>query len=113
MVKKDTGIDRRVKIVLDKENYLASGPKDKHDAAKTWWVKFHPPLFLLFLHNACHTSSPFLLAPRVWHVFISVGGVMLTTMNRKITVDNTLDARLGFVMKECLPQVRKLLFPVQ
>lgn len=38
---------------------------------------------------------------------------MLTTMNRKITVDNTLDARLGLVMKECLPEIRKLLFPVQ
>lgn len=40
------------------------------------------------------------------------GGVIVTTMNRKIVVDNTLDTRLTTVVTDQLPQLRKMLFPV-
>lgn len=42
-----------------------------------------------------------------------LGGVVITTANRKIVIDNTLDARLQCVVKDCLPAIRQLLFPVQ
>lgn len=41
----------------------------------------------------------------------SAGGVIVTSMDNKIVCDNTLDARLNLVMQECLPQLRKVLFP--
>lgn len=38
------------------------------------------------------------------------GGVFLRTKNGKVTIDNTLDARLQIVTAECLPQIRQILF---
>jgi len=40
-----------------------------------------------------------------------LGGVMLVCHNGKITVDNTVDARLGLVMEQAKPNIRALLFP--
>lgn len=76
VIQKESGVDKRVKFTIDKENPLPSGPKDVPDSVK-----------------AC------------------IGGVVVTTTNRKITVDNTLDARLHLVISEFLPEVRRLLFP--
>eukprot|EP00382_Lankesteria_abbotti_P003917 CAMPEP_0113849244 /NCGR_PEP_ID=MMETSP0372-20130328/2997_1 /TAXON_ID=340204 /ORGANISM="Lankesteria abbotti" /LENGTH=232 /DNA_ID=CAMNT_0000818961 /DNA_START=48 /DNA_END=746 /DNA_ORIENTATION=+ /assembly_acc=CAM_ASM_000359 len=42
-----------------------------------------------------------------------LGGVIVTNLNRKIVVDNTLDARLDLVVTDCLPDIRKMLFPVK
>ncbi|KAI8370724.1 ATPase, V1/A1 complex, subunit E [Radiomyces spectabilis] len=40
----------------------------------------------------------------------SAGGVIVTGLNGKIVVDNTLEARLNIVKEEMLPQVRVILF---
>ena len=39
------------------------------------------------------------------------GGVILTSADKKIVVDNTLDARLDLCLRECLPDIRRILFP--
>lgn len=41
----------------------------------------------------------------------SAGGVVVMTIDTKIKVDNTLDTRLGLVMQNDLPSLRKMLFP--
>jgi len=41
----------------------------------------------------------------------SAGGVIVMTVDTKIKVDNTLDTRLGLVMQNDLPNLRKMLFP--
>lgn len=78
IVQAECGVNIKVKMVLDPENPLPPGPKDKSDS-----------------HKTC------------------AGGIVVTSTNRKIVVDNTLDARLRLVVHDCLPEVRKLLFPVQ
>jgi len=40
-----------------------------------------------------------------------LGGVVLACAGGKITIDNTIDARLGLVMEQDKPAIRKLLFP--
>lgn len=40
----------------------------------------------------------------------SAGGVIMTGLNGKITVDNTLGARLDIAKEEMLPQIRVALF---
>jgi len=39
-----------------------------------------------------------------------LGGVVLGCQNGSITVDNTIDSRLGLVMEQAKPTIRKLLF---
>ena len=39
------------------------------------------------------------------------GGLMLTTLNRKIVCYNTIKSRLDLCFEELLPHIRKLLFP--
>jgi len=41
------------------------------------------------------------------------GGIILITSNGRISCDNTFDSRLQMVIQECLPQIRKTLFPQQ
>merc|ERR1712194_210277 len=41
----------------------------------------------------------------------SLGGVILSNQDGKITIDNTLDLRLKLVMEQDKPAIRKLLFP--
>lgn len=41
----------------------------------------------------------------------SGGGVVLTCLNATISIDNTLDTRLGLVMDNDLPSLRRMLFP--
>merc|ERR1712127_233206 len=40
----------------------------------------------------------------------SLGGVVLTCQNGSITVDNTIDSRLGLVTEQAKPRIRQLLF---
>jgi len=40
----------------------------------------------------------------------SLGGVVLACQNDSITVDNTIDSRLGLVMEQAKPRIRQLLF---
>mmetsp|Transcript_46222 Transcript_46222/g.86254 ORF Transcript_46222/g.86254 Transcript_46222/m.86254 type:complete len:232 (+) Transcript_46222:70-765(+) len=40
-----------------------------------------------------------------------LGGVMLSCQGGKISVDNTIDTRLGLVMEQAKPAIRGLLFP--
>jgi len=40
-----------------------------------------------------------------------LGGVVLACADGKITIDNTIDARLGLAMEQDKPAIRKLLFP--
>eukprot|EP00933_Yihiella_yeosuensis_P084821 TRINITY_DN99513_c0_g1_i1.p1 TRINITY_DN99513_c0_g1~~TRINITY_DN99513_c0_g1_i1.p1 ORF type:complete len:234 (-),score=62.01 TRINITY_DN99513_c0_g1_i1:120-821(-) len=42
-----------------------------------------------------------------------LGGVMLLCQGGKITIDNTIDARLALVMEQAKPAIRGLLFPVK
>jgi V-type H+-transporting ATPase subunit E len=39
-----------------------------------------------------------------------LGGVVLSCQNDSITVDNTVDSRLGLVMEQAKPKIRQLLF---
>merc|ERR1712039_827502 len=39
-----------------------------------------------------------------------LGGVVLTCQNGAITIDNTIDSRLGLVMEQAKPTIRQLLF---
>lgn len=39
-----------------------------------------------------------------------LGGVVLACQNGTITIDNTIDSRLGLVMEQAKPRIRKLLF---
>jgi len=39
-----------------------------------------------------------------------LGGVVLACQNNSITIDNTIDSRLGLVMDQAKPTIRKLLF---
>lgn len=39
------------------------------------------------------------------------GGVIVTSADKRIVVDNTLEARLGLCMRDCLPEIRTILFP--
>mmetsp|Transcript_45713 Transcript_45713/g.120818 ORF Transcript_45713/g.120818 Transcript_45713/m.120818 type:complete len:237 (-) Transcript_45713:73-783(-) len=41
-----------------------------------------------------------------------LGGVVLVCADGKITIDNTIDARLHLVMEQAKPEIRKMLFPV-
>lgn len=40
----------------------------------------------------------------------SSGGVIVTSKDGKITCDNTLDARLSLVIRDCLPTLRKIIY---
>jgi len=40
-----------------------------------------------------------------------LGGVMIVCQKATITVDNTIDSRLGLVMEQAKPTIRKTLFP--
>jgi V-type H+-transporting ATPase subunit E len=40
----------------------------------------------------------------------SMGGVMLSCSGSSITIDNTIDARLGLVMDQAKPNIRRLMF---
>merc|ERR1712060_322471 len=40
-----------------------------------------------------------------------LGGVVLACQKGSITIDNTIDSRLGLVMEQAKPTLRKLLFP--
>lgn len=42
-----------------------------------------------------------------------VGGVMIFTPDKKISIDNTIDARLSLVMEQDKPAIRKSLFPLK
>jgi len=42
-----------------------------------------------------------------------LGGVMLICQGGKITIDNTIDARLNLVMEQAKPKIRDLLFPMK
>merc|ERR1740129_2657206 len=44
------------------------------------------------------------------HGATCLGGVVLACQNGTITIDNTIDSRLGLVMEQAKPMVRKLLF---
>merc|ERR1740121_2997169 len=39
-----------------------------------------------------------------------LGGVVLTCQKGSITIDNTIDSRLGLVMEQAKPTIRQLLF---
>lgn len=39
------------------------------------------------------------------------GGIVLTSLDKKIVCDNTLESRLNLCFEELLPQIRKTLFP--
>jgi len=39
-----------------------------------------------------------------------LGGVVLACQNGNITVDNTIDSRMGLVMEQAKPMIRQLLF---
>jgi V-type H+-transporting ATPase subunit E len=39
------------------------------------------------------------------------GGIVLTSKDKKIVCDNTLESRLNLCFEELLPQIRKTLFP--
>jgi len=39
-----------------------------------------------------------------------LGGIVLVCANSTITIDNTIDARLGLVMEQAKPNIRKLMF---
>jgi V-type H+-transporting ATPase subunit E len=43
-------------------------------------------------------------------MFFSAGGVELYAQKNRIKVDNTLEARLGLVAQQTLPQMRNSLF---
>merc|ERR1711976_663433 len=40
-----------------------------------------------------------------------IGGITLSCQNSTITIDNTIDSRLGLVLEQAKPTIRKLLFP--
>jgi len=42
-----------------------------------------------------------------------LGGVALSCQNNTITIDNTVDARLGLLLEQDKPAIRKLLFPLK
>lgn len=39
------------------------------------------------------------------------GGIVLTSLDKRIVCDNTLESRLNLCFEELLPQIRKTLFP--
>merc|ERR1719215_263099 len=43
----------------------------------------------------------------------SLGGVVLACAGGRITIDNTIDARLKLVMEQAKPAIRSLLFPAK
>merc|ERR1711920_92093 len=43
----------------------------------------------------------------------SLGGVILSCQDGKITIDNTIDLRLKLSLEQDKPAIRKLLFPVR
>jgi len=49
-------------------------------------------------------------APGGGHGASCLGGVVLACHSDKITIDNTIDSRLGLVMEQSKPMIRKLLF---
>ena len=42
-----------------------------------------------------------------------LGGVTLVCADGKITIDNTIDARLHLIMEQAKPEIRSMLFPLQ
>lgn len=49
-------------------------------------------------------------APHGGHGKTCLGGVVLACQNNSITIDNTIDSRLGLVMDQAKPTIRQLLF---
>mmetsp|Transcript_3664 Transcript_3664/g.2872 ORF Transcript_3664/g.2872 Transcript_3664/m.2872 type:complete len:93 (+) Transcript_3664:3-281(+) len=66
-----------------------------------------------FIKKSCGANTPLTLTmdPKTLPPS-AIGGVVLPCHGGKITLDNTLNARLGLVMENDKPEIRRQLFPV-
>jgi len=97
--------------LLEKEVMVRCRPEDKsvvEGALKDASAKYTD-----FIKKSCGANTPLTLTmdPKTLPPS-AIGGVVLACHGGKITLDNTLNARLGLVMENDKPEIRRQLFPV-
>mmetsp|Transcript_43926 Transcript_43926/g.108186 ORF Transcript_43926/g.108186 Transcript_43926/m.108186 type:complete len:225 (-) Transcript_43926:152-826(-) len=97
--------------LLEKEVLVRCRPEDK--SVVEGCLKDASAKYADFIKKSCGATVSLTLTMDSKTLPASaIGGVVLACHGGKITLDNTLNARLGLVMENDKPEIRKQLFPV-